>query len=291
MGVRFECPAGHKLHVKAELAGKRGICPECGAKFVVPSFSGQRVPGDDGVTTSTVAAATPPSLPARGATQTPSLPPGVPTPAPVVPGAPIPTAPPARRAAGGTAPQPEPTVWYIRPAAGGQFGPASDEVFRQWVAEGRVAADSWVWRTGWPDWKAGAEALAIGMSPAPNFAGAAPAADDPFDFDDDDVAAPFGADFPAAALPMPEATSTHVRASEIERRKKQVRNFSLLLSVVAFAMFVVLIFVLNREPEEAAPAEGGETPAVQETAPAPEAPEAEDAAPAPAAAADSGVAE
>ena len=148
MGVRFECPAGHKLHVKAELAGKRGICPECGAKFVVPSFSGQRVPVDDGVTaTTTVVAASPPRLQGgvRGATPTPSLPPGVPTPAPVVPGAPIPTAPPTRRS---TAATPEPTAWYIRPAAGGQFGPASDEVFRQWVAEGRVAADSWVWRTG-----------------------------------------------------------------------------------------------------------------------------------------------
>ena len=48
MGVRFECPAGHKLHVKTELAGKRGICPECGAKFIVPSFSGERVAEDNG---------------------------------------------------------------------------------------------------------------------------------------------------------------------------------------------------------------------------------------------------
>ncbi len=44
MGVRFECPAGHKLHVKAHLAGQRAICPECGARFIVPSFSGARVP-------------------------------------------------------------------------------------------------------------------------------------------------------------------------------------------------------------------------------------------------------
>ena len=31
-----------------------------------------------------------------------------------------------------------------RPAAGGQFGPASTDVFRTWVEDGRVAADSWV---------------------------------------------------------------------------------------------------------------------------------------------------
>jgi hypothetical protein len=42
MGVRFECPNGHRLHVKAFLAGKRGICPECEARFVVPAANGGR---------------------------------------------------------------------------------------------------------------------------------------------------------------------------------------------------------------------------------------------------------
>jgi hypothetical protein len=37
MGIRFTCPSGHKLHVKAHLAGKRGICPQCGAKILIPS--------------------------------------------------------------------------------------------------------------------------------------------------------------------------------------------------------------------------------------------------------------
>lgn len=37
MGIRFNCPNGHKLNVKEFLAGKRGVCPECGAKFVIPS--------------------------------------------------------------------------------------------------------------------------------------------------------------------------------------------------------------------------------------------------------------
>ena len=36
MGIRFTCPNGHKLHVKEFLAGKRGVCPSCGAKFVIP---------------------------------------------------------------------------------------------------------------------------------------------------------------------------------------------------------------------------------------------------------------
>ena len=37
MGIRFTCPNGHKLHVKTFLAGKRGVCPNCGAKFVIPT--------------------------------------------------------------------------------------------------------------------------------------------------------------------------------------------------------------------------------------------------------------
>jgi hypothetical protein len=36
MGIRFSCPNGHKLNVKNFLAGKRGVCPQCGAKFVIP---------------------------------------------------------------------------------------------------------------------------------------------------------------------------------------------------------------------------------------------------------------
>jgi hypothetical protein len=37
MGIRFTCPNGHKLHVKAFLAGKRGVCPQCGAKILIPT--------------------------------------------------------------------------------------------------------------------------------------------------------------------------------------------------------------------------------------------------------------
>jgi hypothetical protein len=39
MGIRFTCPNGHKLNVKEHLAGKRGVCPNCGAKFLIPATS------------------------------------------------------------------------------------------------------------------------------------------------------------------------------------------------------------------------------------------------------------
>ena len=44
-------------------------------------------------------------------------------------------------------------VWYVRPALGGQYGPASGDMLRQWIQQGRVAADSLVWRDGWPNWQ------------------------------------------------------------------------------------------------------------------------------------------
>jgi hypothetical protein len=40
MGIRLHCPNGHKVHVKAFLAGKRGVCPQCGARFDIPADAG-----------------------------------------------------------------------------------------------------------------------------------------------------------------------------------------------------------------------------------------------------------
>ncbi|HBO45708.1 MAG TPA: hypothetical protein DD670_17630 [Planctomycetaceae bacterium] len=37
MGIRVQCPNGHKLNIKATQAGKRGICPRCGIKFDIPA--------------------------------------------------------------------------------------------------------------------------------------------------------------------------------------------------------------------------------------------------------------
>lgn len=39
MGIRFLCPNGHKLHVKSHLAGRKGVCPTCGVKIVIPQDS------------------------------------------------------------------------------------------------------------------------------------------------------------------------------------------------------------------------------------------------------------
>lgn len=46
MGIRFTCPNGHKLNVKTFLAGKRGVCPQCGAKFVIPGLGEAATPAE-----------------------------------------------------------------------------------------------------------------------------------------------------------------------------------------------------------------------------------------------------
>jgi hypothetical protein len=56
MGIRLHCPNGHKVHVKAFLAGKRGVCPECGARFDIPLHSGGTVADETGDEIATVPA-------------------------------------------------------------------------------------------------------------------------------------------------------------------------------------------------------------------------------------------
>ncbi len=53
MGIKFLCPNGHKMNVKAFLAGKRGKCPKCGVSVRIPqetpaSDSGEDLLGDVG---------------------------------------------------------------------------------------------------------------------------------------------------------------------------------------------------------------------------------------------------
>jgi len=59
-------------------------------------------------------------------------------------------------------------VWYVRPPSGGQYGPATRDIMRTWLAEGRISADSLVWREGWRDWQA-AGSVFPQLAPAPGF--------------------------------------------------------------------------------------------------------------------------
>lgn len=141
MGVRFACQAcGKRLHVKAELAGKRGICPKCGERFRIPLADQEwsirlGSPEDPGG-----------SAQRRLAPSLREDPPGVDQPA----DSGAQRSP--RRRVGLLDSEPE-AIWYVRPPSGGQYGPAKSPLLRQWVGEHRVAADALVWRDGWPQWR------------------------------------------------------------------------------------------------------------------------------------------
>ncbi len=130
MGIRFQCPNGHPLNVKSYLAGRRGVCPECAARFFVPTASGQPARSADQPQEATK----PPSL-ATTSTQ-PEAPERIP-------------------------------LWYTRDESGQQFGPVETGVIRQWLIEGRVPAHYWVWRTGWPEWMRAGEAFAEMLAQPP----------------------------------------------------------------------------------------------------------------------------
>jgi hypothetical protein len=175
MGIRFYCPNGHKLNVKEFQAGKRGICPHCGVKILIPmestrpASSSAREPvesgepdesSDDNVAETEVAdapaMATPPPIPGD------EIPASV-SPSPVEPEEPLndweipldtpeEETPPAPAGPDAIAQSPD-KIWYVRPKSGGQFGPAAGNVMRDWLADGRVSADSLVWQEGWRDWE------------------------------------------------------------------------------------------------------------------------------------------
>ena len=210
MGIRFYCPNGHKLNVKEFQAGRRGICPYCGTKFLIPSQSTRKSSKEDRAARRAFAAAAFPSInpslqnaelgisgnmPAGSAqTSTPN-----PSPSPPITAAskteanisPQPTDYSSQQDGGRTGfdspilPTPanpasniltafsldDPSValkqdvpadplseagdvvWYVRPPSGGQYGPATGKLMRQWLAEGRISPDTLVWREGWRDWQ------------------------------------------------------------------------------------------------------------------------------------------
>jgi hypothetical protein len=172
MGIRFRCPNGHKLHVKSFLAGKRGICPQCGVKLVIPLESDpvlvqnpKPVSAENGTPPETAGSVADAEAPSPGpealSSGTSSETAGAVVEAPHV-------AEPSRGIDAVKAPdEPQPisgdsadpigeaphALWYVQPPSGGQYGPASGDIMRTWISEGRVTRDSLVWREGWSDWK------------------------------------------------------------------------------------------------------------------------------------------
>ena len=156
MGIKFLCPNGHKLNVKSFLAGKRAICPKCGVALTVPlsdqdNLTEQEAGASAILTENDLIGL---GLMTPGEASAPAASPAAATTAVARAG--------AAAAATASAATSDPiaeapsAVWYVRPSSGGQFGPASGDMMRAWINEGRVGGSSLVWRTGWPDWRSAA---------------------------------------------------------------------------------------------------------------------------------------
>lgn len=214
MGIRFTCPNGHRLHVKAELAGKRGICPECQARVQIPTMA---------------------EAEAQGAVE-----PDVESAPPAAAAAP----PPPPAAAAPTAPQ-QADVWFVRNAAGEQWGPATAADVRTALAAGRVDDEGWAWRTGWPDWKPMGEVRPLigavqsaGASQAEALLAAgtvASAANEP--------PLPQPTETLAERLHLTPATTPAARPSRWQRRRRR-QWMTLLLAIVTIVLAAVLGVVL-----------------------------------------------
>src|SRR5262245_39584530 len=150
MGIKFHCPNGHKLNVKAFLAGKKGICPKCGTKMLIPTVSEPGLVNSDGDSDIEETDPSQPAAKSNGSGAVATAPVGAAPSAPAVSAAPATTAAPTANDPIAEAPA---AIWYVRPPTGGQYGPARGEIMRRWIAEGRVSSDSLVWREGWTDWQ------------------------------------------------------------------------------------------------------------------------------------------
>ena len=256
MGIKFFCPNGHKLNVKAFLSGKRAICPKCGAKVLVPTESqiGQRAsvgtgapPGyqDDGL--------------AQGSAPSQPFPSAAPPLNPVavaeyfgdrgIPGIDLgddaSDGALSTRRAGETAPGGHPAIpmsdpidtvrsaiWYVRTPNGEQFGPLTEDVIRGRVKDGQISADALVWRAGWQQWNsAGATFLFRPVVPPP-LHGIAPAQPLPPTIQITVAEAPVVEDGPGTLL----------YRSRQRRRKQQ--HLALLVSVALLVATIILVFVL-----------------------------------------------
>ena len=168
MGIMAQCPNGHRVKVKDHLAGRKGLCPVCGAKFRVPKPVS--VPGRSATT-----AAEEPDLPvariipldpAVVATLPRALPPG------------------ASRALVREAEQPEPEEpeaetfesesldadpvaarplhpaiadrpdlsWCIAFPGGDPSEPVAGPSVQEWLDAGQATGTELVWRADWPQW-------------------------------------------------------------------------------------------------------------------------------------------
>jgi hypothetical protein len=162
MGIVAYCPNGHRVKVKDELAGRKGLCPEGQARFRIPRETawpadGTRSPADAGGYPVARVVSLDPAVAARLPRAL-----GLGTIAAPVSASPAaftePAAPPPAAAAARSfslhatlAERPE-LNWSVAVPGGQPSEPMSAEAMQRWLDAGGLTGSELVWRDGWADW-------------------------------------------------------------------------------------------------------------------------------------------
>lgn len=215
MGIRFLCPNGHKLNVKGFLAGKRGICPECDTRFLVPMESGGRVE----------------------ALEEPAEASESPEPAMASP----------RGLSQGSEAHLAGTDWHIRSASGDEQGPIPYSHVKMQIAKGDIDKDSWVWRTGWLDWQRANDVFPE-IESSSNSVDAIPTEANSITIEDSgDISAKPDVSREDASGFVPEesvAVATHRRLQRERRQRARIITF--ILTGLICLLALVLVIILSR---------------------------------------------
>jgi len=194
MGIRFACHlCSHPLNVKNDLAGRVGVCPKCRGKFRIPlsdSPSSQPLQQTENANAAAAASSATSSSaikpqasprPDDTLSERPMVVAGGDNPVVDPPVGAVSEAAPGEAAAAAVSPLDEAVAqWFVRPPAGGQYGPATGEVMRLWIGESRITPSTLVWRDGWPQWKSAREVFPeLGGGAAKSVASGAPVTGQP----------------------------------------------------------------------------------------------------------------
>lgn len=142
MGIEAFCPNGHRVKVKNELAGRKGICPQCQSRFRIPRADGLPAGGRPRSPEAARVVSLDPAVVA-------SLPRAFAVEAAATPHAEPPVPPRALHAV--LAEQPAAT-WSIAVPGGEASPPMSAEAMQSVLDAGGLTGAELVWREGWADW-------------------------------------------------------------------------------------------------------------------------------------------
>ena len=168
MGIVAYCPNGHRVKVKDEFAGRKGVCPECQSRFRIPrgeaggAGGAQRTAGGYPVARvvsldPAVAAGLPRAV-AVGPTSEPTseprggVPGGQPAPPVAVAGAGQGGQPAARRSLHPAVAERPELTWSLAVPGGEASVPMSADALQSLLDAGGLTGDELVWREGWADW-------------------------------------------------------------------------------------------------------------------------------------------